>query len=122
MTQPLVGKQILIVEDEPVFRSLMDSWFSSLGATTAVAGDGLEALDLLGHFKPDLMICDLAMPRMNGLKLVEYLRNRGDQTPILVISATENMSDIAKALRLGVDDVLLKPVKDLNRLRETLFA
>ena len=122
MTQPLVGKQILIVEDEPVFRSLMDSWFSSLGATTAVAGDGLEALDLLGHFTPDLMICDLAMPRMNGLKLVEYLRNRGDQTPILVISATENMSDIAKALRLGVDDVLLKPVKDLNRLRETVFA
>lgn len=47
MTQPLVGKQILIVEDEPVFRSLMDSWFSSLGATTAVAGDGLEALERL---------------------------------------------------------------------------
>jgi two-component system response regulator len=122
MTQPLVGKQILIVEDEPVFRSLLDSWFSSLGATTAVAGDGLDALELLGRFAPDLMICDLAMPRMNGLKLVEYLRNRGDRTPILVISATENMSDIAKALRLGVDDVLLKPVKDLNRLRETVFA
>ncbi|SQB40020.1 response regulator of RpoS [Citrobacter koseri] len=50
---------------------------------------------------PDLMICDLAMPRMNGLKLVEHLRNRGDQTPILVISATENMADIAKALRTG---------------------
>lgn len=66
MTQPLVGKQILIVEDEPVFRSLMDSWFSSLGATTAVAGDGLEALELLGHFTPDLMICDLAMPRMRA--------------------------------------------------------
>ncbi len=59
---------------------------------------------------------------MNGLKLVENLRNRGDQTPILVISATENMADIAKALRLGVEDVLLKPVKDLNRLRETVFA
>ncbi len=57
------------------------------------------------------MICDIAMPRMNGLKLVENLRNRGDQTPILVISATENMADIAKALRLGVEDVLLKPVK-----------
>ena len=40
MTQPLVGKQILIVEDEPVFRSLLDSWFSSLGATTALAAVG----------------------------------------------------------------------------------
>ncbi len=122
MTQPLVGKQILIVEDEPVFRSLLDSWFSSLGATTALAGDGVDAPELMGRFTPDLMICDIAMPRMNGLKLVENLRNRGDQTPILVISATENMADIAKALRLGVEDVLLKPVKDLNRLRETVFA
>ncbi|ELF2657110.1 response regulator, partial [Escherichia coli] len=57
MTQPLVGKQILIVEDEPVFRSLLDSWFSSLGATTVLAADGVDALELLGGFTPDLMIC-----------------------------------------------------------------
>lgn len=121
MTQPLVGKQILIVEDEQVFRSLLDSWFSSLGATTVLAADGVDALELLGGFTPDLMICDIAMPRMNGLKLLEHIRNRGDQTPVLVISATENMADIAKALRLGVEDVLLKPVKDLNRLREMVL-
>lgn len=53
------------------------------------------------------------MPRMNGLELVEQVRNRGEQLPILMISATENMADIAKALRLGVQDVLLKPVKIL---------
>lgn len=59
---------------------------------------------------------------MNGLELVETLRNRGEQLPILMISATENMADIAKALRLGVQDVLLKPVKDFDRLRETVYA
>lgn len=122
MTQPLVGKQILIVEDEPVFRSLLENYLSSLGAIITVAADGVDALEKMTRFAPDLLICDLAMPRMNGLKLVEHLRNEGIQTPILVISATENMSDIAKALRLGVQDVLLKPVKDLNRLRETVFA
>ncbi len=120
MTQPLAGKHILIVEDEPVFRSLLDSWLSSLGATTALAEDGVDALEKMVSITPDLMICDIAMPRMNGLKLVEHLRNEGNQTPILVISATENMADIAKALRLGVQDILLKPVKDLNRLRETV--
>lgn len=122
MTQPLAGKHILIVEDEPVFRSLLDSWLTSLGARTSLANDGVDALGVFAQFKFDLMICDIAMPRMNGLKLVEHLRNEGDQIPILVISATENMADIAKALRLGVQDVLLKPVKDLNRLRETVFA
>ncbi|MCS3602872.1 two-component system response regulator [Buttiauxella sp. BIGb0471] len=122
MTQPLVGKQILIVEDEPVFRSLLENYLSSLGAIIAVATDGIDALEKIATFAPDLLICDLAMPRMNGLKLVEHLRNEGVQTPILVISATENMSDIAKALRFGVQDVLLKPIKDLNRLRETVFA
>ncbi|WP_330982697.1 MULTISPECIES: two-component system response regulator RssB [Enterobacterales] len=122
MTQPLAGKQILIVEDEPVFRSLLDSWLSSLGAETTLAEDGVDALEKLTHLQPDLMICDIAMPRMNGLKLVEQLRNNGHQLPILVISATENMADIASALRLGVQDVLLKPVKDFNRLRETVFS
>ncbi|WP_318365199.1 two-component system response regulator RssB [Enterobacter sp.] len=122
MTQPLAGKHILIVEDEPVFRSLLDSWLSSLGATTSLAIDGVDALEIMSSVTADLMICDLAMPRMNGLKLVEHLRNKGDQIPILVISATENMADIARALRLGVQDVLLKPVKDFNRLRETVFA
>ncbi|SUG83558.1 regulatory protein [Salmonella enterica subsp. enterica] len=52
MTQPLVGKQILIVEDEPVFRSLLDSWFSSLGATTALAGDGGRCPGVDGAFYP----------------------------------------------------------------------
>lgn len=122
MTQPLAGKQILIVEDEPVFRSLIDSWLSSLGAKTLLAQDGVEALTQMANESPDLMICDLAMPRMNGLELVEHVRNAGHSLPILVISATENMADIAKALRLGVQDVLLKPVKDLNRLRETVLA
>jgi two-component system response regulator len=122
MTQPLVGKQILIVEDEAVFRSLLDSYLVSLGAITRLAGDGVEALEQIASAMPDLLICDLAMPRMNGLTLVERIRNTGNQMPILVISATENMSDIAQALRLGVQDVLLKPIKDLNRLRETVFA
>ncbi|MCB7112346.1 response regulator, partial [[Eubacterium] rectale] len=63
MTQPLTGKHILIVEDEPVFRSLLDSWLSSLGATTTLATDGLDALEKLADMTPDLMICDIAMPR-----------------------------------------------------------
>ena len=86
MTQPLAGKQILIVEDEPVFRSLLHGWLTSLGATTFQAEDGKDALHKMTEVHPDLMICDISMPRMNGLELVETLRNRGEQLPILMIS------------------------------------
>lgn len=131
MTQPLAGKQILIVEDEPVFRSLLHGWLTSLGATTFQAEDGKDALHKMTEVHPDLMICDISMPRMNGLELVETLRNRGEQLPILMISATENMADIAKALRLGVQDAVKaskrfrSPARDRLRLslsRDVQFA
>ncbi|WP_437610603.1 two-component system response regulator RssB [Erwinia sp. V71] len=121
MEKPLFGKQLLIVEDEVVFRSLLENFLRSLGASTITANDGLDALDVLLHSKPDMMICDLDMPRMNGIRLVEHLRARGNALPILIVSATENMSDIAHVLRLGVQDVLLKPIRDLTRLREAVY-
>ncbi|MEY8709375.1 response regulator of RpoS [Mangrovibacter phragmitis] len=122
MTQPLHGKLILIVEDEPVFRAMLDGWLASLGANTLLAEDGIDALEKISLQPPDLLICDLAMPRMNGLEFIERIRNRGDQTPVLIISATDNMSDIASALRLGVQDVLLKPIKNFSNLKETVYA
>ncbi|AXF75728.1 two-component system response regulator RssB [Erwinia tracheiphila] len=121
MEKPLNGKQILIVEDEIVFRSLLDNFLAALGAVITLADDGLQALDILQHHQQELIICDLAMPRMNGIKLVEHLRSRGNDVPILVISATENMSDIAQVLRLGVQDILLKPLKDLGRVRDAVY-
>ncbi|MCX8955910.1 two-component system response regulator RssB [Erwinia psidii] len=121
MEKPLNGKQILIVEDEIVFRSLLGNFLADLGAATVLADDGLQALDLMQHHAVDLIICDLAMPRMNGIKLVEHLKSKGSDLPVLVISATENMSDIAQVLRLGVQDILLKPLKDLGRVRDAVY-
>lgn len=121
MNKPLSGKKILIVEDEFVFRSLLDNYLAALGAEMILADDGLQALEKLNQSSCDLMVCDLEMPRMNGLKLVELLRSRGNTLPILVISATDNMADIAHVLRLGVQDVLLKPLKDFGQLREAVY-
>lgn len=121
MEKPLIGKKILIVEDEVVFRSLLENFLLALGATTLIAGDGLEAIVKLQATTVDLVICDLEMPRMNGIKFVEHVRTQGNTVPILIVSATQNMADIAHVLRLGVQDVLLKPIKDLERLREAVY-
>ena len=125
MTQPLAGKQILIVEDEPVFRSLLHGWLTSLGATTFQAEDGKDALHKMTEVHPDLMICDISMPRMNGLELVETLRNRGEQLPILMISATENMATWRPGRAVKASKRFRSPARDRLRLslsRDVQFA
>lgn len=122
MDKPLTSKLILIVEDEAVFRSVLAGYVSSLGATFTVAKNGLEALALIEDFPPDLILCDLIMPEMGGIEFVETLRLQGNRTPVLVISATEKMTDVATLLRLGVEDVLLKPIADLKQLRDALLS
>lgn len=122
MALPLINKRILIVEDEQVFRSVLVGYLRSLGAQTSEATNGLLALSAVEEVNPDLILCDLAMPEMDGIEFVEHLRLQGLQIPVLVISATDKMADIAKVLRLGVQDVLLKPLTDLNRLREAVLA
>ncbi|WP_409307798.1 two-component system response regulator RssB [Pectobacterium sp. B1J-3] len=122
MEQPLAGKHVLIIEDEAVFRSVLSGYLTTLGASMLEAAHGLEALDLLAHHQPDLIICDLEMPMMGGIEFLEHLRMKDSTTPILVISATSQMADVAKVLRLGVQDVLLKPISDYARLREVVMS
>jgi two-component system response regulator len=122
MAKPLINKQILIVEDEAVFRSVLTQFLRSLGAEVFEAAHGGEALELLPSARPDLIICDLEMPEMNGLTFVERFRAVDVTTPVLVVSGTDQMTDIAKVLRLGVQDVLLKPLDDFARLRETILG
>ena len=72
MTQPLAGKHILIVEDEPVFRSLLDSWLSSLGAMTSLAEDGIDALSDKGAYGFNLVF--LFLLRVGNLQSDAALR------------------------------------------------
>lgn len=77
MALPLTHKRILIVEDEQVFRSVLVGYLTSLGAETGEATNGLQALSAVDDFKPDLILCDLAMPEMGGIEFVEHLRLQG---------------------------------------------
>jgi two-component system response regulator len=122
MPRPLEGKLILIADEDTYFGSALESYFSSLGAIPLMVSDGVSALAIFNENKLDLLICDLAMPKMTGLELIEQIRHLDSELPILVISATENMSEIATSLRLGVQDVLLKPLSGFERLRETVFS
>jgi DNA-binding response OmpR family regulator len=111
---------ILVVEDEPALRSLMVSFLESEGFRVEAAGDGIEALEILGRVRPALMLLDLMMPRMDGAELITTLRKRTPAwniPPIVMLSAVPQLAQTAT--RLGVD-YLAKPF-DLEVLLDKIM-
>ena len=78
--------------------------------TVLCAGDGVEALELLERRQADLISADVMMPRMDGYTLVKTLRERGDQIPVLLLTAKQSFEDKREGFFSGVDDYMTKPV------------
>jgi two-component system response regulator YesN len=116
--------KVIIVDDEPsVKRSLktiIEKETSSF-EVIAFAENGQEALDLICDSMPDVVITDIRMPLMDGLRLAEEIRNRGIQTEVIVISGYSDFSYAKQALRHGVTDYLLKPL-DVDEVLRVLVC
>jgi CheY-like chemotaxis protein len=78
--------RMLIVDDDAVFCEIADQLFSSLGYTVRCADDGFEALAMMKEALPDIIICDLNMPRMSGFELLSIVRRRFPQIPVVAMS------------------------------------
>ncbi len=105
MSEP---RRILVVDDEPQITRVLRTSLSSHGYDIRVANDGETALEILKDWPPDLVITDLAMPRMDGLELCRRLRARS-QMPILVLSVKGEERTKVQALDAGADDYVTKP-------------
>lgn len=112
--------RVMVVDDDPIFRSVTRKFLEAIGHQVVEAGDGLEALKMLGEVQPDLVLCDLAMPLLTGMEFTEEVRVEYPSLPVIVISATGDMGDVAKALRMGVKDFLTKPLSDYRYLAEAI--
>ncbi|SJN57072.1 Regulator of RpoS [Vibrio ruber DSM 16370] len=117
---PLSNKAILIVDDDPVFRRIASGYLQSQGCTVHEAEDGLVGLRQLREQCPDLVICDISMPVLNGLEFVEEVSLAYPCLPMIVISATDEMSDVARALKHGIKDFLSKPINDYSHLGQAI--
>ena len=78
--------RMLIVDDDAVFREIADQLFSSLGYSVRCSEDGFEALAMMKEALPDIIICDLNMPRMSGFELLSIVRRRFPQIPVVALS------------------------------------
>ncbi|MBL8012950.1 MAG: response regulator [Candidatus Omnitrophica bacterium] len=109
------NKKILIIDDESDLTELIGFQFRSKGFEVKTAGDGVEGLDMVHDFKPDLIILDMNMPRMGGIEFYSMIcgTNSRPLYPVLVLTARANVENMFKDLE--IDGFMIKPF-DINQL------
>ena len=120
---PDAAPAVLVVDDDPDVRAAVVDGLSVEGYTVRSAADGLEALSSVAAAPPAAIVLDLAMPVLDGLAVCRRLRDLGDRTPVLVLTARDAVSDRVAGLDAGADDYLVKPFaldELLARLRALL--
>jgi len=99
---------VLIVEDEPEISDILDAYLTREGFRTMRVADGRTAVELHLALKPDLILLDVTMPRLDGWEVLAEIRRRGS-TPVIMITALDQDIDRLQGLRGGADDYIVKP-------------
>ncbi len=112
---------ILSIDDEPLVRESLVAFLEDCGYQMLEAENGEQGLQIIHERKPDLVICDLHMPVMGGLDVLEALRRESVDIPFIVVSGAGVIGDAVQALQLGAWDYLLKPIVDMATLEHAVF-
>ena len=115
--------RVLVVDDEPALRSAVQRALALERYDVALAEDGRQALDRLAAEELDAVVLDVAMPHVDGLEVCRRMRQAGDRTPVLMLTARDAIDDRVAGLDAGADDYLVKPFalrELLARLRALL--
>lgn len=99
---------VLIAEDEPEIAEILQAYLERAGLRTVRAADGHVALNLHLSLKPDLVLLDVQMPKVDGWRVLSEIRHRGE-TPVIMLTAMDQDIDKLMGLRLGADDYVVKP-------------
>ena len=108
--------RILVVEDTPAYAEALERTLQLEGHQVVLAGRAMEALARAAHERPDLVVLDLGLPDRDGYHVLRELRARGNDCPVLILSARALESDKVEGFRLGADDYVTKPFSALELL------
>jgi two-component system response regulator MprA len=103
------GGRLLVVDDDPDVRDALERALRHAGYAVTTAVHGADALDRLARSPVDLIVLDVLMPMVDGFDACRALRQRGDATPVLVLTARDAVDDRVTGLEAGADDYLVKP-------------
>ena len=115
------GGRVLVVEDDDAVRAAVDRGLGVHGFDVSSVPDAESALSAVARRRPDLMIVDVGLPGMSGIELCTRLRGLDVETPILILSARDQVGDRVAGLQAGADDYLVKPFS-LDELAARLHA
>ena len=118
LEEPLT-KRILIADDETVVVKVLKDRFIHWGYLVETAFDGKEALEKIKCFNPHLIVLDLKMPKLNGMKVLEETKNNYPHIGVLILTASPSKNTFKTCLESGVRDYILKPFNPEN-LRERI--
>lgn len=105
----MTGPRLLIVDDEDNLRSMLCAALSHHGFDVSDVDNGRDALACVESDRPDLVVLDVMMPDLDGFEVCRRLRSAGDRTPVLFLTAKDDVADRVRGLTIGGDDYLQKP-------------
>jgi len=104
-----VRRRILVVDDEPSIAALLEYNLQLAGYDVRCVSDGEAVFDALGPFRPDLIVLDRMLPRMDGMEVCRRLRREKNEVPVIMLTALHDVSDRIAGLAGGADDYMTKP-------------
>ncbi len=111
--------RILIADDNQANCELLDAYLAGLDCEVDFAVDGQDTLDKVQSFKPDLILLDIMMPKLNGFEVCQQIKSDSElkRTMILMVTALNERGDIERAVQAGTDDFLSKPVNQIELVK-----
>ena len=113
---PEGSRQILVIDDDTVVRQSIVAYLEDSGFSVKEAEDGKSGIDTIKASSPDLVVTDLRMPDIDGIKVLKFVREWKPDIPVIVVSGMGVVRDVVEALRLGACDYLVKPLVDIEVL------
>ncbi len=104
--------KILTIDDSKTIRMILQRAFKPFDCALIEAANGEEGLKAAAEHKPDIIILDITMPQMDGIRMLTLLRERADKTPVIMLTAEGGADSINKASHLGISDYIAKPFEN----------
>jgi sigma-B regulation protein RsbU (phosphoserine phosphatase) len=114
------AEKILTIEDEPRIRGSIVAYLEDSGFEMLEAGDGQSGLELFRRERPDVVLCDLCLPEIDGLEVLSTITTESPETPVIIVSGVGMLGHVVQALKRGAWDYVTKPIEDMEVLQSAV--